>query len=96
MTVLDRQHYRELLVRREVERAARRARTLLHRSNACRQAMAETGTAEGRPSERHAQCKEEEPGGHGCLCECHDEWRIGGHVTVGTVIEMGSDIPESS
>lgn len=69
MTVRERQSYRETTLRNEIHRAYSRARRV-HRSPACTAGMEET---RDRAARLHAECTAEEPGGPGCLCECHDD-----------------------
>lgn len=88
MTVLEREMYRAGVMQRELEKAYQAA-AIYHLSSYCREAMQVTGRAGADPGRLHAECREEEPGGRGCLCFCHDEHRSG--VSSGTAVEMSSD-----
>lgn len=60
----------ERLIRQALERS-----TASHRSPECRAAMQLTGRQLADPeasARAHKSCTAEEPGGKGCLCECHD------------------------
>lgn len=85
MTVLERQQYREEMLQRAVDRAVRQAQRV-HRSLTCNDAMQAWGETAAK---LHGSCRGEEPGGIGCLCECHDDHRSG--VESGTAIEIGND-----
>jgi hypothetical protein len=76
MTVLERRQYREEVLRRELARAYQAAAER-HLSASCLAAMGLTGSKPERARERHAACREEQWGGTGCLCQCHDEEREG-------------------
>lgn len=88
MTVLDRQKLREGILQYELSRARKRAATSC-RSLTCVRAMQAWGET---AAYLHGQCGGEEPGGAGCLCECHDNNR--GGVESGTAAEMGTDTTE--
>lgn len=72
MSVVDRRRLREEVMQRELRVAQRRA--LLYKlSETCTLAMGLI--LDGQPEKAadvHYQCHEEELGGAGCLCPCHD------------------------
>lgn len=73
MTVLERQHLRNERLVYELEQARIRAGTF-RVSYTCQRGLAATGSSNpGQAAWHHKACKEEEPGGRGCLCPCHDD-----------------------
>jgi hypothetical protein len=73
MTILERRKYRDEVLQRELARAVARAEGC-HLSYPCRKAMdlSRAGVAPGVARQFHASCEDEEAGGKGCLCPCHD------------------------
>lgn len=76
MTVLDRQKLREEVIRAELQRAYERA-ARYGLSMRCARAMLMTGGDPELVRAEHGRCRGEEPGGAGCLCQCHDDSRGG-------------------
>jgi hypothetical protein len=88
MTLRERQAYRAEILEREVERA-HRAVSVYHISPQCREGNALNGTSASPElrKQAHDGCREEEPGGSGCLCTCHDRaWEEASGVASGTSI----------
>jgi hypothetical protein len=73
----DRTRLREQVLDHELNAAYDRA-AAFGLTQVCKLAM--EGSGEGARG-LHASCREEEPGGRGCLCPCHDV--ATGHVTSG-------------
>ena len=71
LTYLERVKLRALAYEREVTKARQRAMAW-KLSPQCRGALALMSTEPGLAAGMHSECKEEEPGGKGCLCMCHD------------------------
>jgi hypothetical protein len=64
MTILERRKLREEILARELALAHQRA-SEAGLTLRCQDAMRLTGV-------QHASCEAEDPGGAGCLCQCHD------------------------
>lgn len=74
MALVNRQRLRTEIAERLIRQALERS-SATGRSDECRQAMQLTGKQLADPeaaARAHKSCAEEEPGGKGCLCECHD------------------------
>jgi hypothetical protein len=83
LTYLDRQKLRRLVYAREVDKARQRAMAW-KLSPQCRGALALMATEPGLASGMHQECKQEEIGGKGCLCTCHDV--VSGGVSAGFAV----------
>lgn len=76
MTVLERRKYRDHVLQRELNLAYTRA-SRWRMSLSCQRAMAATGSSPQEARHQHSLCTDEQEGGRGCLCQCHDEDRSG-------------------
>lgn len=91
MTVLDRRKYRDYVLKRELNLAYARAGKW-RMSYRCQRAMAATGSDPEDARLQHSLCLDEQTGGRGCLCMCHDEDRSGVVTHQQAVLfEMGPD-----
>lgn len=72
MTIRQRQQIRAEKFQLELEKARNRA-WLYRRSPECVAAMASMAADPATARAQHRQCRDELPGGPGCLCECHDD-----------------------
>lgn len=77
MTLADRTKLREQVLDHELNTAYDRA-GVFGLTSVCKLAMERSGE---NAAGLHASCREEEPGGRGCLCACHDV--VTGHVVSG-------------
>lgn len=85
MTIHERRKWREQVLAEELARAHRRA-GFKRLTPSCIVAMELTGSKPAEARELHRSCKEEEPGGKGCACLCHDV--ITGEVSAGDLIPV--------